>query len=652
MSELDVPIAAQVTGPRLARVLLLEDSRFDAELLITHLARTHPEASVRQVAQEDDFVHALREGGWDIVLSDYQLPGFDGRDALEIAAREAPDVPFVFVSGVIGEENAAELMRLGATDYVSKGRLARLPLVVDRALRERADRQARREAERHARHADAVLGRVVDALRDYGVLLLDAQGLIRTWNRAATEIFGWRADEVIGQPVACLFTPEDQASGVPVDELAQAREAGKADDARWMARRGGGRFYAQGVVVPLDDEAGARAGFCKIVHDATPAHEQAARLQAAKEEAEAANRAKDRFLAMLSHELRTPLAPIATAAHILARSATVPAAHAHLLPMIERNVALEARLIEDLLDLTALAAGKLILRTAPVDLHQVVRTVCETLDASVRDKRLTLHLELYAPHPVVPGDETRLQQVLWNLLRNAVKFTPPGGEVRVRTWCEGDALLLACSDSGIGIAADALPRLFTAFEQADETVSRQFGGLGLGLAIAHGLVAQHGGRLVAHSQGRDRGATFTLQLPGACAPDVASVAAALPMDAPLAQGQRVLVVEDSPDAAESLRLSLQQYGYQVTHAAGVAAALQAWEAAPVDAVVTDIGLPDGSGADIARALGARVPVVAVSGYGAAQDMARSREAGVARHLVKPVDPARLHQVLQGLLAQR
>ncbi|WP_374676040.1 response regulator [Ideonella sp.] len=652
MSEHDILAPPVQSGQRLTRVLLLEDSRFDAELLIAHLARSHPDAVVRQVMQENDFVGALREGGWDIVLSDYQLPGFDGRDALEIARHEAPEVPFVFVSGVIGEENAVELMRLGATDYVSKGRLARLPLVVDRALRERADRRARREAERQARHADAVLGRVVDALRDYGVLLLDADGRIRTWNRAAAEIFGWRAEQVVGQPVDCLFTPEDRAAGVPARELRQARASGKADDARWMCRQDGRRFFAQGLVVPLDDAAGAATGFCKILHDATPAHEQEARLRAARDEAQAANRAKDRFLAMLSHELRTPLAPIATAAHILARSATVPAAHAHLLPMIERNVALEARLIEDLLDLTALAAGKLILRPGQVDLHQVVRTVCETLDGPVRDKRLALRLQLDAPRPVVPGDEARLQQVVWNLLRNAVKFTPPDGEVRVRTWCEGGDVLLACSDSGIGIAPEALPRLFTAFEQADETVSRQYGGLGLGLAIAHGLVAEHGGHLRADSDGRDRGATFTLRLPGACAVEAGAADTAPATEAPLARGQRVLLVEDSPDAAESLRLSLQQYGYQVTHAPSVGAALRACEANPVDAVVTDIGLPDGSGADIARAVGARVPVVAVSGYGAAQDMARSREAGVARHLVKPVDPARLHHVLQALLSGR
>ncbi len=513
------------------QVLLLEDSRFDAELVREALLAAYPSASLEVVSDEAGFVRALAFARRDVILSDYEIPGYGGMQALEHARLVAPYTPFIFVSGVIGEDNAVEMLKRGATDYVSKGRLARLPVVLDRALREVAQREA----------AD----RAMQALRD------------------------------------------------------------------------------------------------------------------ARDEAERANHAKDRFLAVLSHELRTPLTPIGAAAHVLERSAVVPPEHRHLLPMIRRNVALEARLIDDLLDLTAIAAGKVTLKLTPVDMHRLVGIVVDMMAGQISERQLQVKVSLEAPQATVMADEARMHQVLWNMLRNAIKFTPAGGTISLRTSWAGGVFSLACTDSGIGIDAGALSRIFTPFEQADTEVSRQFGGLGLGLAIARGLVLDHGGQLTADSGGRGKGATFTLTLdtvaeaaaepPPASHADNAAPAAADP-PAEEQPACRLLLVEDNPDSADILAMGLEAYGYTVTLARNCAQALQVAANAPFDVVVTDLGLPDGSGIEIGRALGKRVPVIALSGYGTAQDIARSTAAGFAGHIVKPATFSAVHTLVQKVLA--
>ncbi|AEG93645.1 hybrid sensor histidine kinase/response regulator [Ramlibacter tataouinensis] len=634
-------------------VLLLEDSRFDAELLREALLAAYPQARLEVVRDEEGFEQAIARGGWDLILSDYELPGFSGAAALEMARQHAPEVPFIFVSGVIGEDNAVEMLKRGATDYVSKSRMNRLSLVVDRALREVAQRTGRESAETRLREANEVYARVVDSLRNYAVILLDTRGMIRSWNAAARDIFGFEREELVGRSAEVLFTPEDRQAGTFQAELRDALRKGKADDNRWLMRSDGLRLWAEGVVMPLYDDARHHSGYCKVVRDATAEYRAAEALRAAKEQAERANQAKDRFLAVLSHELRTPLTPIATAASLLERTATVPDKYRELLPMIRRNVALEARLIEDLLDLTAISAGKVSLRLGPVDMHRLVHGVVDMVSEQIAERQLRLTLELRAPNPMVQADEARIQQVVWNLLRNAIKFTPHGGQVVVRTESDRRWFTLGCTDTGIGIDPEALPRIFQAFEQADQEVSQHYGGLGLGLAIARGLVAEHKGELCASSQGRGHGATFTLKLRTLAAADVVQTDAPGESDAESREaGHRLLLVEDNIDAAETMMMLLEDYGYQVTHAPTCAAALQAAREKEFDVVLTDLGLPDGSGIEVGRQLSARLPVVALSGYGASQDLQRSAMAGFAGHLVKPADPDTIHTMLQKVLEER
>lgn len=633
------------------RALLVEDSRLDAELLRVQLERVYPNVKLEVLRDEADYVASLQAGDWDVVLSDYDLAGFTGADLLEHRNRFAPQTPFVFVSGVIGEDNAVELLKRGATDYVSKSRLARLGPVLRRALREVEDRRARELAERQLRQADITFAKVMDSLRDYAVILLDEAGHIQFWSRAARAIFGYEAEEVLGRSAALLFPREDDPQAALHSEMRQARALGKASDNRWLRARDGRRLWAEGVLTALEANEGRPAGFCKLVCDATERHLAAEALRAAKEEADRANQAKDRFLAVLSHELRTPLAPITTAVHVLEKAVTLDERHRDLLPMIRRNVALEARLIDDLLDLTAISAGKVSLHRERVDMHRLTQAVVAMVQETLQDKQIRLELALEATCPWVDADQARMQQVLWNILRNAGKFTPPGGCIRIRTSSEDHRFTLSCADSGIGIASEALDRIFSPFEQADPEVARSHGGLGLGLAIAQGLMTQHGGQIRASSDGRGRGATFTITLPcsrtqqGPIAPRLEEQA---PRDG---ARKRVLLVEDNADAALALAMCLEEYGYVVEHVSTCADALRTARIQNFDAVLTDLGLPDGSGIDVGRALSGELPVVALSGYGREQDRARSAQAGFAAHLVKPADPAEVHAKLSQLLSR-
>jgi PAS domain S-box-containing protein len=636
-------------------VLLLEDSRFDAELLRESLLHSYPRAQLEVVADEEAFERALARGGWDAILSDYELPGFSGGQALQLARERLPFTPFIFVSGVIGEDNAVEMLKRGATDYVSKQRLSRLPLVLGRALREVEDREGRDIAEARARQSDVVYARVVESLRDYAVILLDAGGRIRAWNGAARDIFGYMEEEVLGQSADILFTPQDRAAGVFEAEMRTALARGSANDDRWMSRRDGLELRAEGVLNTLVVEGAGhgrfQGGFCKIVRDVTRQYRDAEALRQAKEAAERANRAKDMFLAVLSHELRTPLTPIVAATHLLERTVEVPERQKHLLPMIRRNVALEARLIDDLLDLTAISAGKVSLDPAPVDMHHLIGRVVDMLADQVAGARLELSREFAAADHVVHADETRMQQVVWNILRNAIKFTPAGGRVALRTHSAGGEFFLECQDSGVGIAAQSIERIFSPFEQASDDHSRKTGGLGLGLAIARGLANEHGGDITVRSAGAGQGATFTLRLQ-ATQRTAGSAAEAVEEIPTPGGGLRVLLVEDNVDAAETMVELLIAYGYQVRHAATCADALQEARSGVFDVVLTDLGLPDGSGIDVGRELSPAVPVVALSGYGASPDLQRSAMAGFSGHLVKPADPDAVHRALQKAVAER
>lgn len=365
----------------------------------------------------------------------------------------------------------------------------------------------------------------------------------------------------------------------------------------------------------------------------------------ARAEAERASAAKDKFLAMLSHELRTPLTPVLASVATLENEQNVPVAMQELLQLIRRNVELEARLIDDLLDLTRISKGKVQLSFEVVDAHRLLRNALEICQSDIAEKKLQLRTELTATRMHLRADPARLQQIFWNLIKNAVKFTPDNGSLSIRTANDADGeFQFEVQDSGCGIDGDTLPKIFYAFEQGGRT---QLGGLGLGLAISKALVEAHQGSITATSDGRDRGAKFTAVFP-TCLPTPTEESMSQPDSAVKRKSMRLLLVEDHEDTNLSLTRMLRRRGYEVHPAFDVRSALELAAATEFDVLVSDIGLPDGSGTELFRTLRAQRQIfgIALSGYGMEEDICRSRDVGFAHHLVKPVDLNKLDSLLQ------
>jgi signal transduction histidine kinase len=365
----------------------------------------------------------------------------------------------------------------------------------------------------------------------------------------------------------------------------------------------------------------------------------------ARAEAERESEAKDCFLAMLSHELRTPLTPVLACVLTLEQEQNVPESMHQSLQLIRRNVELEARLIDDLLDLTRISKGKVQLGFEVVDAHTLLRNALEICQSEIEQKKLELRTELAATKVHLQADPARLQQIFWNLIKNAVKFTPDGGRLSIRTGNNGNGeLCVEVEDSGCGIAPEVLPKIFHAFEQAGRT---PLGGLGLGLAISKALVEAHHGSISAESPGRDRGTKFTTTFP-ICEQNTVPEAADAPRSIAKRRSVRLLLVEDHEDTNRSLTRMLRRRGYEVFAASDVRSALDIAMSKQFDVLVSDIGLPDGTGHDVLKALRAKGEVfgIALSGYGMEEDIRRSGEAGFSHHLVKPVDLNKLDSIIQ------
>lgn len=517
------------------RTVLLEDDDLDAQLVEAHLAAEHIHPVLRRTRNEREFEAELARGEVDLILADFSLPQYDGLSALGAAKRIVPEVPFIFVSGAIGEELALETLRRGATDYVLKSRLERLAPAVTRALDVVGERRKRREAE---------------AERDR------------------------------------LLVSERQA----------------------------------------------------------------------RESAEAANRMKDEFLATVSHELRTPLNAILGWSSLLVIAEPDRATLAKGLETIERNARVQSRLIEDILDISRIVTGKLQLRLASQSVATLTNAAVDAVRPAAAAKGIELTVDVGSAGDVV-GDADRLQQVVWNLVANAVKFTPEGGRVEVTATRAPDAVFVVVTDSGSGIEPAFLPHVFDRFRQSDSSVTRRHGGLGLGLAIVRHLVELHGGSVSAASDGLDRGAAFTIRLPVARA---AAFEAAHPRAdgssrvLPTSDGEprraldgvHALVVDDEPDTRDLVALVLRRSGAQVTTAGSVVEALALLPELKPTIIISDIGMPNIDGYSFARRLralppeaGGATPAIALTAYARELDRREAEAAGFQRHIAKPVTPA-------------
>jgi PAS domain S-box-containing protein len=488
---------------------------------------------------------------------------------------------------------------------------------------------------------------LVDSVEEYAIYMLDPTGNVVTWNTGAEKIKQYKSDEIIGKNFACFYTAEDVAADKPQRNLREAARKGHIRDQGPRVRKDGSIFQAEIVLSALRDSSGKVRGYSKVTRDTTD-QIRSREFEAEKIAAEKASRAKDHFLAALSHELRTPLTPaLAAAAYLVQNAAKLPPEFAEDLKIIKRNVQLQARLIDDLLDLTRITRGKLQLHLEHVDANALVQEAIEIANSAIAAKKVKLSAQLNAKEHHILADSIRLQQVFWNLINNAVKFTAPGGEIAVHTFNDDCGHFhFEITDNGIGIERERLASLFKPFEQADASVTREFGGLGLGLAISKHLVDLHHGTIEAKSGGRSFGATFEVTL------DALSKGAEQAWkdsltSRPPPKRLRILLVEDHGDTRHALSRLLTHFGHQTAVASNRESALAMMASQTFDVVLCDIGLPDGSGHDVVSQAKQKWPIkaVAITGFGTDEDVRRSKRAGFDFHLVKPLDVDELQDVL-------
>ena len=466
-------------------------------------------------------------------------------------------------------------------------------------------------------------------------------------NAAFSEMLGYSETELLERTTSDVSHPDYAAESIDVGG-ALLRGIGRSSLEKRYIRKNGEIVWARRTACLLRDEKGEPRHYVTMIEDITKHRNTAAALEKAKEDAERANRAKDDFLAALSHELRTPLTPVLMSAAALEHDSRLAPEFRQQLGMMRRNVELEARLIDDLLDLTRVSHGKLKLVTSgPVDVHSLLRHTEEIVQSEARKKSLDLLLSFVAEEYHVAGDAARLNQVFWNLLKNAVKFTPPDGRITVTTSNPvPDQLVIRVEDTGVGIDPESLPFIFHAFAQGKGRGEQGSAGLGLGLSISKTIVELHGGEISAASAGLGEGAVFTIVLrtvptsPAVQQPEVASRSGP-------AKSYRLLVIEDHEPTLNVLTNLLRRHGHEVQTATTVETAVGLAADNRFDFVISDLGLPDGNGADLMLRLkndyGLRG--IALSGYGMAEDLARTERAGFLAHLVKPINFNQLSRVL-------
>ncbi|PVX72208.1 hybrid sensor histidine kinase/response regulator [Paraburkholderia unamae] len=642
-----------------ARVLVVDDDEGILRLARKSLLRAGARVDTCPGVTEASALLAAHTP--DVLVLDYQLDGAEtGLDFFRRLRADDVRVPAILVTGFTDESRVIAALRAGVSDVVPKSGdyLDYLPEAVARVLSQVALQRASDEAlllrdrEEHYRTLSEALPHLV--------LTCGADGNCDFLSKQWLDYTGLDARDAQGLTWLDAVHPDDR------EEIRHTwlRSVGSgATDYRHelRIRRHDGvyRWFDVRIVAMRDPRGGVNKWFgsCTDIDSQREATEERERLlaseQAARQAAEEANRAKDRFLAMLSHELRTPLTPVLAGTRLLEQIDGLPEAARTGVLMIRRNIELEARLIDDLLDLTRVANGKLSLALDTVDVHEVIEAVLELFHSEIQIKQQDVHVDLRAQHHYVRGDRARLQQMLWNLVRNAAKFTPDGGHIYVRTRDERTHVEIEVEDTGIGIAPEQIGKLFHAFEQGSHNLTRQFGGLGLGLAVTRALTEAHGGRVSAKSPGAHCGATFTIVLPTAVPGEGAAATAEL--RGPHREGAlNILLIEDHEDTAEVMSQLMRASGHEVAVAGSVAGALALTAGMRFDLVVSDIGLPDGSGIDFIRAFRAQssAPAIALTGFGTEDDVRRSVEAGFTAHLTKPVNFEQLERLIEEALAAR
>ncbi|MBA2965494.1 MULTISPECIES: CheR family methyltransferase [Ramlibacter] len=541
------------------------------------------------------------------------------------------------------------------------------------------DITASRAAAEALRLSEERLRLIVESAREYAIFATDLERNVTHWNTGAERLLGYSGSEMLGRSADIVFTAEDRAAGAPEDEARRALADGRASDDRVHVRKDGGQFWADGVAMPMHDQQGRPIGFVKVLRDQTEARETQQALQrsqaelvqslqetqAARRALEEADVAKDRFLAVLSHELRNPLASIASASELLLMTGLPEAARGKAAEVVQRQARAMKVLLDELLDVSRLALGRLSLSRRRISLTLVIQNALEASRPLVQAAAHELVVSLPPESVEVDADPVRLAQVVSNLVGNSAKYTPEGGRIEVSAEVFHDEVVITVSDNGIGMEPAEIDRMFDLFSQGERSMSRSNGGLGIGLALARNIVELHGGWIMASSAGTGRGCQMRVGLPlvpGTGEPAPPAVLVPQPQPQPVvaaaaAEGDLILVADDNGDAAWGMAKLLELSGFRALLARSGEEALRlAQEQRPAVALL-DIGMPDLSGHDVARRVraepwGQQMILIAATGWGQEEDVRQSMAAGFDAHLTKPLNVGRVKSLVEEISARR
>ena len=543
----------------------------------------------------------------------------------------------------------------------------------DSALIVCSDISERKAAEEALRESEERFRLMLENAVDYAIFSVDMERCVKSWNTGAERLLGYTEAEILGRSADVIFTEEDRAAGAPEEEVRTALRAGRASDDRLHQRKDGSRFWASGALMPMHNGDGAVIGLVKVLRDQS---EQRAAQQeveqsrselldalraneAARKALEAADAAKDRFLAVLSHELRNPLASISGAAELLAPEELPTPEQGRAARVIRRQASAMKVLLGDLLDVSSLRRGRLVLRRERVTAQGIVEAALEATDPLIEFGRHKLELDVSGDEILLDADSMRLTQVVSNLLSNAAKYTPDKGEIRLSLSAEGGDAVFAVTDNGIGMDPETVETMFEMFTQSVHAHDRAAGGLGIGLALVRNIVELHGGTVTGESKGLGLGSRFTVRIPLAerrvaeTEPAQETPAAALSSAmAPVEAGApRVLLADDNVDALWGMARMLSISGFSVKTADNGVDALRVAEHFRPDAAVLDIGMPGLDGHEVARRIRAQpwgrgMLLVAATGWSQPEDKLAALEAGFDEHLVKPVAATDVQRLLR------
>jgi signal transduction histidine kinase len=656
VSRLDPSAPKDEHGTR----LLVADDNADMRGYVARLLRER--WTVDAVADGAEALRAVRESPPDLVLTDVMMPNLDGFGLLQELRAEPKtrDIPVIMLSARAGEESRVDGLEAGADDYLVKPFSARE--LIARVATHLQVARLRAEAQRQRQRLFDIFMQAPTPV----AVLSGPELRFEVANAPFCEMMA-RSD-LVGRTLREAFT--EPGAFDTVSELERAYQSGEVlrVEERLVPLLRQDKVtegYFSYVAQPIFRASGEPDGMVVVATELTESVLARQRVDGLRAAAERANRAKDEFLSTLSHELRTPLNAIVGWSRLL-RTGSVPVEnYGKALETIERNARMQARLVEDMLDLSRIEQGKLVISVGPLEMVRVVEAAVDALRPAADAKQIKLQPVLDS-HATIVGDADRLQQVVWNLLSNAIKFTNKGGRVQIRLRRERSFVEVAIADNGVGIDPHFLPHVFDRFRQGDQSFTRQAGGLGLGLAIVRAVVELHGGEVTVHSDGRDLGATFIVHLP--VAPLRAETVqqqgvAASSLDAPptfeapaALSGLHLLVVDDEPETRALLRFVIEQCAARVTTAGSVAEGLAALRQDRFDLLISDIGMPGEDGYSFARKLrelpdenARRMPALALTAYARVEDRTAALRAGFNMHLAKPIDPNELLVVLETLI---